>query len=159
MIPTISLRILEGSCQRLLKRSFKDPWQFLKDPYEDCNKFSLGAPTRKRHKLGMSYGKRQARRRKGEGNQAPECAIAAGRWVLRQTRFLVSSLTKRGMNRIKKRPIYTKIQIYAQQVPPRIHTYFSFRAKCWLRGGVGGQFLKNLNWSITSNIANSTNEL
>ena len=23
--------------------------------------------------------------------------------------------------------------------------YFSLRAKCWLRGGVGGQFLKNLN--------------
>ena len=47
----------------------------------------------------------------------------------------------------KKRPIYTKLQIYAQWVPPRIYTYFLFRAKCWLRGGVGGQFPKNLNWS------------
>ena len=26
-----------------------------------------------------------------------------------------------------------------------INTYFSFRAKCWLRGGVGGQFPRNLN--------------
>ena len=82
------------------------------------------------------------------GAKAPEYAIVAGRWVLRQTRFLVSSLTKRGMNSLKKkRQIYTKLQIYAQRVPPRIHIYFSFRAKCWLRGGVGGQFLKNLNRS------------
>ena len=36
------------------------------------------------------------------GAKVPECAIAVGRWVLRQTRFLVSSLTKRGMNSIKK---------------------------------------------------------
>ena len=28
-----------------------------------------------------------------------------------------------------------------------INTYFSLRAKCWLRGGVGGQFPRNLNWS------------
>ena len=146
-IPTISFRILEGSCQRLLKRSFKDPWQFLKVPYEDCNKFSLGAPTPKLPKVEMSYGKRRAWTREGAGAKAPEYAIAAGRWVGRQTRFLVSGLTKRGMNSIKKRPIYTKLQIYAQQVPPRIHTYFLFRAKCWLRGGVGGQFPKNLNWS------------
>ena len=26
-----------------------------------------------------------------------------------------------------------------------INTYFSFRAKCWLKGGVGGQFPRNLN--------------
>ena len=26
-----------------------------------------------------------------------------------------------------------------------IITYFSLRAKCWLRGGVGGQFPRNLN--------------
>ena len=31
-----------------------------------------------------------------------------------------------------------------------INTYFSFRAKCWLRGGVGGQFPRNLNWSDLS---------
>ena len=42
------------------------------------NKFSLGAPTRKRPKVEMSYGKRRARRRKGAGAKAPECAIAAG---------------------------------------------------------------------------------
>ena len=28
-----------------------------------------------------------------------------------------------------------------------INTYFSFRAKCWFRGGVGGQFPTHLNWS------------
>ena len=26
---------------------------------------------------------------------------------------------------------------------------FSLRAKCWLMGGVGGQFPRNLNWSMT----------
>ena len=31
-----------------------------------------------------------------------ECAIAAGRWVRRQTRCLVSVLTKTGINSIKK---------------------------------------------------------
>ena len=25
-----------------------------------------------------------------------------------------------------------------------INTYFSLRAKCWLRGGVGGQFPRNV---------------
>ena len=28
-----------------------------------------------------------------------------------------------------------------------INTYFSRRAKCWLRGGVGGQFPRNVKWS------------
>ena len=29
----------------------------------------------------------------------------------------------------------------------QINTYFSLKAKCWLRGGVGGQFLRNvLSW-------------
>ena len=31
-----------------------------------------------------------------------------------------------------------------------INTYFSLRAKCWLRGGVGGQFPRNLYWSPPS---------
>ena len=31
-----------------------------------------------------------------------------------------------------------------------INTYFTLRAKCWLRGGVGGQFLSNLNLSPES---------
>ena len=51
----------------------------------------------------MSYGKRRTQRQEGGGAKAPECVIAAGRWVLQQTRFLVSSLTKRGMNSIKKK--------------------------------------------------------
>ena len=33
-----------------------------------------------------------------------------------------------------------------------IIAYFSLRAKCWLRGGVGGQFPRNLNWSKKSNL-------
>ena len=49
----------------------------------------------------MSYGKRRAGRREGAGAKAPECAIAAGRWVGRQTRCLVSLLTKRAINSIK----------------------------------------------------------
>ena len=33
---------------------------------------------------------------------------------------------------------------------PEAHTItcFSLAAKCWLRGGVGGQFPRNLNWSV-----------
>ena len=31
-----------------------------------------------------------------------------------------------------------------------INTYFSLSAKCWIRGGVGGQFPRNLNWSVLS---------
>ena len=49
----------------------------------------------------MSYEKRRARRRKGAGARAPECAIAAGRWVGQQTWCLVSVLTKREINSIK----------------------------------------------------------
>ena len=30
--------------------------------------------------------------------------------------------------------------------PVTINNYFSLRAKLWLRGGVGGQFPRNLNW-------------
>ena len=30
-----------------------------------------------------------------------------------------------------------------------INAYFSFRAKCWLKGGVGEQFPRNLNWSLS----------
>ena len=69
---------------------------------QDSNKFSPGAPTPKRAKVGMNYGKRQARRREGAGDKAPECAIVVGRWVGRQTTCLVSVLTKRGMDSIKK---------------------------------------------------------
>ena len=29
-----------------------------------------------------------------------------------------------------------------------INTYFSLRGKCWLKGAVGGQFPRNLQWSI-----------
>ena len=31
--------------------------------------------------------------------------------------------------------------------PGNINTYFSLRTKCWVRGWVGRQFLRNLNWS------------
>ena len=31
--------------------------------------------------------------------------------------------------------------------PPNINTYFSLKAKWWLKGGVGGQFLRNVSLS------------
>ena len=46
-------------------------------------------------------GEREIRRKK--------CAIAVGRWVWRQTTCLVSVLTNRGIDNIKKRPIYAKL--------------------------------------------------
>ena len=73
---------------------------------KDSNKFSPGAPTPKRPKVGINHGKRRARRREGAGDKAPECAIAAGRWVRRQTRYLVSVLTKRGINSMKQANLY-----------------------------------------------------
>ena len=73
---------------------------------QDSNKFSPGAPTPKRPKIGINHGKRRARRREGAGDKAPECAIAAGRWVGRQTRCLVSVLTKRGINSMKQANLY-----------------------------------------------------
>ena len=93
----------------------------------NSNKFSLGAPTRKRHKLGMSYGKRQARRRKGEGTKELECAIAAGEVGGRQTRSGVRFNGERNRQH-ENRPIYTKLKnIWAQRVPPRIHSTHSAR--------------------------------
>ena len=88
---------------------------------QDSNKFSTGAPTPKRPKVGMNYGKRRALRREGAGAKAPECAIAAGRRVGRQTRRLVTVLTKRGIYSIKKGQFMLNSQIYAQRVPTRIH--------------------------------------
>ena len=38
-----------------------------------------------------------------------------------------------------------------------INTYFSLRAKCWIRGGVGGQFPRTLNWS--TNAINNTRKI
>ena len=88
---------------------------------KNSNRFSPGAPTRKRPKVEISYGKRRARRREGAGAKVPECAIAAGRWVGRQTRCLVSVLTKRAINSMKTGQFILNSQIYAQRVPPRIH--------------------------------------
>ena len=85
------------------------------------HRFSPGAPTRKRPKVEMSYGKRPARRREGAGGKAPECAISPGRWMGRQTRCLLSVLTKRAINSMKTGQFILNSQIYAQRVPPRIH--------------------------------------
>ena len=73
---------------------------------QDSNKFSPGAPTPKRPKVGINHGKRRARRREGAGDKAPECATAARRWVGRQTRCLVSVLTKRGITSMKQANLY-----------------------------------------------------
>ena len=88
---------------------------------QDSNEFSPGAPTPKRPKVGMNYGKRRARRREGAGDKAPECAIAAGKWVGRQTTCPVSVFTKRGIYSMKKRQFILNSQIYAQRVPTQIH--------------------------------------
>ena len=57
------------------------------------NKYSPGAPTPKRPKVGMSYdGKRRARRWKGAGAKVSRC--------------LVSVLTKRGINSVKQVSLY-----------------------------------------------------
>ena len=80
---------------------------------QDSDKFSPGSPTPKRPKVGMNYGKRRARRREGAGDKAPACAIAAGRRLGRQTRCLVSVLTKTGINNIKKGQFILNSQIYA----------------------------------------------
>ena len=88
---------------------------------QDSNKFSPGAPTPKRPKVGMNYGKRRARRREGAGDKAPECAIAAGKWVGRQTTCPVSVFKKRGIYSMKKRQFILNSQIYAQRVPTQIH--------------------------------------
>ena len=53
------------------------------------------------------------------GAKVSECAIAAGRWVGRQTRCLVSVLTKRGINSMKTGQFILDSQINAQRVPPR----------------------------------------
>ena len=38
-----------------------------------------------------------------------------------------------------------KLPTYGLPLPyANINTYFSLRANCWLRGGVGGQFPKNV---------------
>ena len=37
--------------------------------------------------------------------------------------------------------------IFRFHLPTYPSPYFSLRAKCWLRWGVGGQFPRNLNWS------------
>ena len=65
---------------------------------QDSNKFSPGVPTPKRPQFGMNYGKRRVRRREEAGDKR----IAVRRWVGRQTRCLVSVVTKRGIYSIKK---------------------------------------------------------
>ena len=74
------------------------------------DRFSPGAPTRKR-----------TRRQEGAGAKVPGCAIAAGRWVGRQTRCLLSVLTKRAINSMKTGQFILNSQMCAQRVPPRIH--------------------------------------
>ena len=40
-------------------------------------------------------------------------------------------------------------QLYHLPLPQgNINAYLSLRAKCWLKGGVGGRFPRNLNWSV-----------
>ena len=56
--------------------------------------------------LGWVMGRGEPGGGKERELKAPESAIAAGRLVGRQTRYLVSVLTKRGINRMKKANLY-----------------------------------------------------
>ena len=95
---------------------------------QDSNKFSLGAPTPKRPKVGINHGKRRAQRREGAGDKAPECAIAAGRRVGRQNRCLVSVLAKTGINNIKKGQfILTNICTTSSLPDPQMHGSLNVR--------------------------------
>ena len=42
------------------------------------------------------------------------------------------------------------VPTYSSPIKANINSHFSLRAKWWLRGGVGGQFPWNLNWSEIS---------
>ena len=66
--------------------------------------------------------------------------------------FLIGWLSKRaGANRgLFYVTFLGKLPTYASPKPSNINAYFSLGAKCWLRGGVGGQFPRNVKWSGNS---------
>ena len=86
------------SCQELVNRN------------QDSNKFSPGAPTPKRPKVGMNYGKRRARRREGVGDKAQEVCHRCGK-VGGATNY-VSGLCFNEETNIQhqKRPFFAKLK-------------------------------------------------
>ena len=71
---------------------------------------------------------------------------------------VLTSLTGDGSAILRGRPSHEKIWPFGINLGFRetahlpfpqvnINTYFSLRAKCWIRGGIGGQFPRSLNWS------------
>ena len=84
----------------------------------------------------MSYGKRPAWRREGAGAKAPECVIAAGRWMGRETRCLVSVLKKRAINSMKKVNLYETHKYMQNKFPHRSTDALEF--KCMGPKGTGG---------------------
>ena len=77
--------------------------------YQDSSKFSSGAPTPKRPKVGMNYGERRARRREGGGDKAQEvchrCRKEGG-----VTNYVSGVRFNEETNiQHQKRPIYTKL--------------------------------------------------
>ena len=51
-----------------------------------------------------------------------------------------------------------KLPTYPSHNPSIINAYFSLTAKCWLKGGVGGQFPRNVLWSQNLNSKKKTKE-
>ena len=69
---------------------------------------------------------------------------------------VLTSLTGDGSAILRGRPSHEKIWPFGINLGFRetahlpfpqvnINTYFSLRAKCWIRGGIGGQFPRSLN--------------
>ena len=89
---------------------------------KNSNRFSPGAPTRKRPKVEMSLWGEASPEAGRSGSYARVChRCREVWWVGGQTRCLVSVLTKRAINSMKTGQFILNSQIYAQRVPPRIH--------------------------------------
>ena len=89
---------------------------------KNSNRFSPGAPTRKRPKVEMSLWEEASPEAGRSGSYTRVChRCRQVWWVGEQTRCLVSVLTKRAINSMKTGQFILNSQIYAQRVPPRIH--------------------------------------
>ena len=87
-------------------------------------------------RLGWIMGRGEPGGGKEREIRRKKCAITAGRRVGRETTCLVSVLTKRGINSIKKGQFILNSQIYAQRVPTPIH-------RCTGPTGTGRAFVRD----------------
>ena len=53
---------------------------------------------------------------------------------------------------------YVLLLCSCTKFPPNINTYFSLKAKCWLRRGVGRQFARNVRWFEVEDQNKQTNK-